>query len=289
LYHQPLHKNTPDMMEVKLNPDQIFRQSHDPRIVESNWRKLVKDYSARVQNLTYPSDIFPAVQGLAEIVPPFMGSYYAGHWEKYLPSSLGWKVIYRASQPRPKEWRAPSWSWASVDDPISWVHHDDSPVHTGDEHPFLQILRVNTVPKGSDPTGQLWSGEIVVTAKCLSGNVSYDSSLDANLAGVIFNVDHAQSNTYRIEKGVFWDYHIDSAGPEHVADGAPVIAIKLGSGRRYWQWMILRPIEGEHVIYERIGLLQSILVHPELYAGSVGEVLDKSHERLSREHQLTII
>jgi hypothetical protein len=278
---------SPAGITVKLSLDQIFRQGQDPLSIERNWREIVRDYSTRVQNLTYPGDIFPALQGLVRIVPPSMGTYYAGHWEKGLVWSLGWGVV-NTSQPRPKEWRAPSWSWASVADGIFWPHR--SPDHPDGGQKFLQILRVNTVPKGLDPTGQLLSGEIVVIAKYLSGNVSYGSHFKEELATVMFNVDHEQFDTGGRDKVIWWDYRIDSAGPQHISDGTPVLAMKLNF--RGWgikQWMILRPIEGRDSVYERIGLLQPSLSVDVGNTVSMAKKFDAYHERNSKEQQLTII
>ena len=45
------------------------------------------------------------------------GKYGAGLWEADMPSALLWRS--RSAQ-RPSEYRAPSWSWASVDGHISY-------------------------------------------------------------------------------------------------------------------------------------------------------------------------
>jgi hypothetical protein len=81
------------------------------------WRDMVEKYSCRA--ITRPSDKLPALSGLARALNPKESAYHAGLWQKAFPSDLLWStapwLIHPHLSPLPKEYRAPSWSWASID------------------------------------------------------------------------------------------------------------------------------------------------------------------------------
>lgn len=80
------------------------------------WAQQVEIYSRR--QLTYPSDKLVAIDGIARVLRNGAGGdYIAGLWRNGLESQLLWcthKLFEQA------EYRAPSWSWASVDGPVDW-------------------------------------------------------------------------------------------------------------------------------------------------------------------------
>lgn len=83
------------------------------------WDRIVSDYS--VCQLTYPSiDKLPALSGIAARQGGITGDQYlAGLWRNSLETRLCWLVeglVHR----RP-EWRAPTWSWASIDGRVSYT------------------------------------------------------------------------------------------------------------------------------------------------------------------------
>ena len=93
-----------------------------------SWLSIVQEYNLR--SLTKPKDKLRAIGGIAELYYLKTGDQYcAGLWRSYLAEELLWKVFDpRATfksmvvelrdpvklNPRPK-YRAPTWSWASVD------------------------------------------------------------------------------------------------------------------------------------------------------------------------------
>jgi len=86
----------------------------------------VKNYSSR--HLSYPWDKLPALSALAQefgrrlqsTIPGLVPEYIAGLWKHDLPKALMWHTGRTGSKllPRPTSYRAPSWSWASVDGEI---------------------------------------------------------------------------------------------------------------------------------------------------------------------------
>jgi hypothetical protein len=79
-----------------------------------NYYMLVDNYSAR--QLTKASDKLPAFSGIAQHFQPVLGDYLAGLWRDDIVRGLWW-VKHVGGEPV-SDYRAPSWSWASVDGPV---------------------------------------------------------------------------------------------------------------------------------------------------------------------------
>lgn len=73
-----------------------------------------------MSQLTYNSDVLPAIAGIAKHLQGLTGAtYLAGIFkpEAYFEAHLAWKCV-SPQTPRRSPPRAPSWSWASVDNPV---------------------------------------------------------------------------------------------------------------------------------------------------------------------------
>ncbi|KAH6708865.1 hypothetical protein BKA61DRAFT_738750 [Leptodontidium sp. MPI-SDFR-AT-0119] len=93
-----------------------------------DWHLTVENYMSR--RMTQPEDKLPAISGLAQRYKAgFIRAkasfaerrepmYAAGLWTCAMDSSLLWVTVSPAVT-RPQKYRAPSWSWAAVDGPIS--------------------------------------------------------------------------------------------------------------------------------------------------------------------------
>jgi hypothetical protein len=98
----------------------------------NTWCGCVEDYSLR--QLTRASDKLPALSGLAyKIHDPTMGEYLAGIWSKDLGTGLFWarhtarEELYSRPFFKCRDYRAPSWSWASCEGPVNFrVEHNTS-------------------------------------------------------------------------------------------------------------------------------------------------------------------
>lgn len=83
------------------------------------WNLIVQDYSNR--RLTNPKDKLPALSGVVAYFEKGLNDeYVAGMWKQNLLHQLSWTTVNPASTVRPSVWRAPSWSWMSVDGAISF-------------------------------------------------------------------------------------------------------------------------------------------------------------------------
>ncbi|KAK8219021.1 heterokaryon incompatibility protein-domain-containing protein [Phyllosticta capitalensis] len=140
-----------------------------------DWAVLVSDYSATL--LTVPSDRLVAISGLANDMKkrfqeeklqsqrPIEHSkqdsdiYLAGLWERSLPMGLLWCVDTLWPSPRPK-YRAPSWSWASVGDPILFLNAFTSFRTT---RLLASVDHAEVVPLRNE-TGEVLGGTLTVTS-----------------------------------------------------------------------------------------------------------------------------
>jgi hypothetical protein len=83
------------------------------------WYRLVEIYTFR--DLTISSDRILAISAIADRFQPLLNDEYcAGHWKSCLDKEVLWRASYLGSslKPRPSEYQAPSWSWASISAPI---------------------------------------------------------------------------------------------------------------------------------------------------------------------------
>ena len=158
----------------------------------------MQDYSKR--KLTYGKDKLIALSGLAhdyyereEKSPVFYeyykgekrGKYGAGLWEDVMPSALLWRTYqpFNASPfqlpLRPLEYRAPSWSWASVDAQVSynsqmlesehvqggiWLQDDPPSPREPSEYNFgaFCIQEIETITSSPDSMGAVSTGHITL-------------------------------------------------------------------------------------------------------------------------------
>ncbi|TRX96935.1 hypothetical protein FHL15_002241 [Xylaria flabelliformis] len=76
------------------------------------WFHCLTEYSGR--DLTHVTDKLPAIAALADVFSEGLGDYLGGIWSNFPSRCLAWE----AANPWRKiltEYRAPSWSWASID------------------------------------------------------------------------------------------------------------------------------------------------------------------------------
>jgi hypothetical protein len=98
-------------------------------VLYMRWNSILENYSAR--KMTNPSDVFPALAGLAsEFNLRLNDQYVAGLWKADLHRGLLWRVVEPETCKEATPYRAPSWSWASKVGQISGIR--DADYITGD-------------------------------------------------------------------------------------------------------------------------------------------------------------
>ncbi|KAF2138767.1 uncharacterized protein K452DRAFT_276522 [Aplosporella prunicola CBS 121167] len=131
------------------------------------WGRVVSAYTKR--KLTRPSDRLPALSGLASFIQAATGAtYLAGMWRQTLIGSLLWSSEISSYEdqdwsPMAEDDRTPSWSWASINGPISFL----TP-----EQPNISILDIHCSPKGSNPFGQVKGGYIILEGNIMIANLN---------------------------------------------------------------------------------------------------------------------
>jgi hypothetical protein len=95
-----------------------------PTVVSSvdadyGWHAIVSEFSRR--DLTDEQDKFPAIAAIAQEYGE-SDAYLAGLWKSNLAADLLWFIQGAGIKlRRPHNYRAPSWSWAALDEPIGWL------------------------------------------------------------------------------------------------------------------------------------------------------------------------
>ena len=93
----------------------------------TEWTKNVKWYCQR--DLTKPIDKLRAIGGIAQKYHEILETeYLAGLWTGYILAGLLWRKApsetKKTLHPRPRDYRAPSWSWAAIDGDIEYLWPD---------------------------------------------------------------------------------------------------------------------------------------------------------------------
>lgn len=122
------------------------------------WKNITEIYSRC--GLSNPSDKLTALSGLAQHFQKGTGDVYlAGLWKSQLPRTLHWEIYHpEGSGKRAQPYRAPTWTWASLDGPI-WTPS------CPDSHESVLIEIVDSmVETGLNPTGAVSGGKLIIRA-----------------------------------------------------------------------------------------------------------------------------
>ena len=128
--------------------------------VNEIWRRIVDEYSS--MKLSFTDDKLVAIAALAESYHRHreenLGSYFAGHWRGELVESLSW-LTKSVIESRPL-YRAPSWSWASLEGKIEHWTIDSPDAET------IDIIDVGTtLLHASLPYGAVTDGYLIVQGR----------------------------------------------------------------------------------------------------------------------------
>ncbi|KAI1411556.1 HET-domain-containing protein [Hypoxylon sp. FL1857] len=128
------------------------------------WDKLVRVYTQR--QLTYPEDKFPAISGISQLIHRRTGwQYLAGLWKDHLIYQLLWErhsfhpLFEDADTSMPSKYRAPSFSWASVECPIiTFTTSLDAAEEDGILYEDARLVDSEILLSGVDPFGRVEPG-----------------------------------------------------------------------------------------------------------------------------------
>jgi hypothetical protein len=111
-----------------------FDLKHGDEERMARWEDLIREYSRR--KLSREDDKLPALAGLAAKFESLVrAEYLAGLWSCWLPMHLLWKVAGSSgSGSTQSNWRAPTWSWLSMNSPVQ--------MDIGDYKNFTAVAKV---------------------------------------------------------------------------------------------------------------------------------------------------
>ena len=172
---------------IKTHP----RSSAEVITPQVRWRDLVAQCSQRA--LPYTTDALPAPGGVAQrwgTISPELGSYLAGLWEHDLCQGLLRKRIDDLAAIRPKDYVAPSWSWASVRRAVDWPLSAFEPVY------HIEVIDADCQPKGRNAFGEIASARIRLRGPVVNGTKRVDGHLQQGIVAVVRKGDE-----YRLQSG----------------------------------------------------------------------------------------
>ncbi|KAK3615313.1 hypothetical protein LTR56_026669 [Elasticomyces elasticus] len=249
--------NKPALHPASLDLESIFRY-YDGKFIEHElWKMVVQAYSRC--DLTFKTkDKLVAISGLAQNLGLPPDTYLAGLWRRGLEEQILWRVPKGERPCVPTgtaEYRAPTWSWASVDGPVFLK----VPTLKALAHVNIDILNAGTeLVDASQPFGQVRGGYIRM--RCMLAH-AYLTERIVVLA------------THSIMRNGQWvDVPYDSSDPErfqaqHFFEGWPVM-LEWDRGKpifskRYYclfvnqhdgrRGLIVQPTGRSKGEYERVG------------------------------------
>jgi hypothetical protein len=126
------------------------------------WMRLLTIYTKL--RLTMTKDRLIALSGIVQTIKRLVNSkYYAGLWEFTLPMDLVWTTGIEC-YPRPIVYRAPSWSWASIDGEIGSNFITMTESERNQIEVLIRIISVTTKchPADVSCTGEVFDAVLVI-------------------------------------------------------------------------------------------------------------------------------
>lgn len=158
--HKIANEYLPDGFTERLGSG-LLQQMRKLEFLQGWWADVVHFYTSA--NLTFARDKLPALSGIARRIHSQKGGQYlAGLWrDERIEAQLCW----RNEQPRerPTTWRAPSWSWASVDGPISYRTTQEGIC----DDTYAHVTGASLAPLNGDIFGELSAGTLYIACSSI--------------------------------------------------------------------------------------------------------------------------
>ncbi|KAK8091272.1 heterokaryon incompatibility protein-domain-containing protein [Apiospora phragmitis] len=154
-----------DTVESEFPRSTLFPETHP----NAFWHNVVLQYSGR--DLTISTDKLPAISGLARWyqLEGIQDVYLAGLWKTSLVSDMCWHRgggDFNGELPwvLPPAYRAPSFSWASLDEQVGYWYIEYENIAL---YPKAQILQAKVYHTGENSYGTVDDGFLVIEAEVL--------------------------------------------------------------------------------------------------------------------------
>ena len=244
--HQYLKKSFATIIQRGSDITLTFAQVYE------TWAILVQYYSSC--DLTKSEDKLVAISGIVKRLQPlFRTDYLAGLWKDHLLQQLLWHVESHdkagrslLGEKRP-EYRAPSWSWASIDAPI--VPHQQ-PDYLKVIH-MATIIEAHVTPVTEDITGQILNSYIRLRAPLFP--VEVGESTKPGYLSLRLDWERLESTCDAVPD--VW--------PQSAVEGLQFVPLLMtwffhDAEREPLEiyGLIIQPLEGKRGVYQRWGYLQ---------------------------------
>lgn len=171
---------------------------------------------------------------------------------------------------RPQQWRAPTWSWVSVDSSIGY--HLDTPFGA------IEILQAICTPV-NDPTGEVISASLKLRTVLFTGFLRYES--DKTATGeerYTLDIDGFEG------RGFAQDYKLSTPGKYHVESDSEVCLMVAGHvvgsrGSREFLGLVLR----------RVGQMEDFDSYERIASMDFFEWPSEVEKKIERSETQTII
>lgn len=142
------------------------------KFIYQQWRmRIVPSYTQL--RLTNEMDRLTALSAVAQGLEGILSdTYLCGHWRADLEENLAWSSGAYASNPPspgrlPERYRAPSWSWASIEGPVDTCFD-----YEDDYEPIFKVLEAGITPIGKNTRADACDGFVRVSGYLLPGTMT---------------------------------------------------------------------------------------------------------------------
>jgi hypothetical protein len=231
-------------------PHGMYRYRLRDPLHRKDWEQIVENYCSR--SLTKSHDKLSAVSGLAQRYQAGNskpGKYLAGLWESHLPQHLLWvqfeywykAFVNKPENQRPTKYRAPSWSWASIDGLVSFIHTREA--KPSDFDSTLEIVGSHVeLENENSPFGRVKGGSLV-----LRGRFKQATTLSGH---EIFATESSTGREFKLAN-VFLDD--ESQQGLKWAESRDLISCLLVTTSPDYRSLVLTGVSGRPGVYSRIG------------------------------------
>lgn len=204
------------------------------------WNQIVQLYSAA--NLTFAKDKLPALSGVAKLGHSETGDQYlAGLWRSQVEEQLCWRRWRSEPDVKRPAWRAPSWSWTSVDGRVTWYKRQKGVLETN----YAHVLNASTTPYADNPFGQVTGGVICLACSSMvAGRLVPWNKFNKQGFNILLHADK-EDKEFPIQIDCLEDGQQEDTGPIYllpIIGGQTGTATGAGADQKDWLWEWL--IEG---------------------------------------------
>ncbi|KAH8679089.1 heterokaryon incompatibility protein-domain-containing protein [Tricladium varicosporioides] len=232
-------------MELKMKISATQAPSNRAR-VHMLWQHLIELYSQR--QLSFETDKLVALAGAANQVSKVLDdTFLAGMWVKWLWRDLLWWTESKPVASRSTKFKAPSWSWASINGPISYKFPQGSSYMR--YYPCIQVLGYG---QSVHPVSNKISGFITIRGVIVPAILLKNEDYELTKLGTVRRTTPilrplwASSNTNTSH--VFWK------GDTSETIDEPIQCLIVASSHQYVMCLGLLPTGRKQGEYRRIGL-----------------------------------